>query len=65
VPTFHGAANDLMTLAGTTIDLLARRLAAASSGIDLFDPPALPRGYSGRRPGDGLPCGNAAARSKW
>jgi hypothetical protein len=36
VPTFHGAANDLMTLAGTTIDLLARRLTAAASGIDLF-----------------------------
>jgi hypothetical protein len=36
VPTFHGAANDLMAIAGTTIDRLARRLAAAASGIDLF-----------------------------
>lgn len=36
VPTFHGAANDLMAIAGTTVDLLARRLAAAASGIDLF-----------------------------
>jgi hypothetical protein len=52
VPTFHGAANDLMTLAGTTIDLLARRLAAAASGIDLFAaahaplPEHAPRFYS-------------------
>jgi hypothetical protein len=36
VPTFHGAANDLMAVAGTTVDLLARRLTAAASGIDLF-----------------------------
>jgi hypothetical protein len=36
VPTFHGAANDLMAIAGTTVDLLARRLAGAASGIDLF-----------------------------
>jgi hypothetical protein len=52
VPTFHGAANDLMAVAGTTIDLLARRLAAAASGIDLFAtahaplPEGAPRAHS-------------------
>jgi hypothetical protein len=52
VPTFHGAANDLMAIAGTTIDLLTRRLAAAASGIDLFAaahaplPEGAPRAHS-------------------
>jgi hypothetical protein len=36
VPTFHGAANDLMAVTGTAVDLLARRLTATTSGMDLF-----------------------------
>jgi hypothetical protein len=36
VPTFHGAANDLMAVTGTALDRLARRITAAASGIDLF-----------------------------
>jgi hypothetical protein len=36
VPTFHGSAGDLMGIAATALDLLARRLQADRSGLELF-----------------------------
>lgn len=36
VPTFHGSAGDVMSIAATAIDILARRLAAGASGLELF-----------------------------
>jgi hypothetical protein len=70
VPTFHGAANDLMAVTGTAIDRLARRLAAAASGIDLFAaahaalPDGTTRSYSRtpEAPVDLRPEGNSGLR---
>jgi hypothetical protein len=36
VPTFHGSTGDMMAIVGTSMDALARRLAASASGLELF-----------------------------
>jgi hypothetical protein len=36
VPTFHGSTTDVMAIAATGLDLIARRLTADATGFDLF-----------------------------